>query len=93
MYYTATTFINALDGEAAARETLHIFSHEVKDTFGLGMGMHESQRGNYETPKRIFEEGVNIFKSIRHINFQLVLTSEIGHTMTMEQAIQLALTS
>jgi len=124
MFYTTTTFINAPDGEAAARETLHIFSHEVKDSFGLGMaylnmarvsashgdddgvkkyfeklgelmrempksfqvgmfylgtGMHESQRGNYETAKKIFEDGVNIFKSIRHINFQLVLTSEIGH--------------
>jgi predicted ATPase/class 3 adenylate cyclase len=37
MYYTATTFINAPDGVDAAREGLHIFSHEVYDQFGLGM--------------------------------------------------------
>jgi predicted ATPase/class 3 adenylate cyclase len=37
MYYTATTFIDAPDGADAAREGLHIFSHEVNDQFGLGM--------------------------------------------------------
>jgi hypothetical protein len=43
------------------------------------MGMAESDRGNYETAKKIFEDGVNIFKGMRNINFQLVLRSEIGH--------------
>ncbi len=37
MYYTASTFINAPDGEAAAQEGLKIFSEEVNDSFGLGM--------------------------------------------------------
>ncbi len=36
-YFTATTFINAPDGEAAAQEGLDIFSNEVNDSFGLGM--------------------------------------------------------
>ncbi|MDO8753075.1 MAG: hypothetical protein Q7J80_04190, partial [Anaerolineales bacterium] len=36
-YYTATTFISAPDGEAAAREGLDIFTNEVNDSFGLGM--------------------------------------------------------
>jgi predicted ATPase/class 3 adenylate cyclase len=36
MYYTASTFINAPDGEEAAREAFQIFSHEVNDSFGLG---------------------------------------------------------
>jgi tetratricopeptide (TPR) repeat protein len=124
MYYTATTFVKMPDREAAAREALDIFSHEVQDRFGLGMsylnmarvsasqgdeqqtqmyfgklkelyretpksiqvgmfllglGADESARGNYAEAKKIFEEGVEVFKSIRSINFQLVLTSEIGH--------------
>jgi predicted ATPase/class 3 adenylate cyclase len=37
MYYTASTFINAPDGEAAAQEGLQIFSQEVNDSFGLGL--------------------------------------------------------
>ena len=37
VYYTASTFINAPDGEAAAREGLQIFSQEVNDSLGLGM--------------------------------------------------------
>jgi predicted ATPase/class 3 adenylate cyclase len=37
MYDTATTFINAPDGEKAAQEALHIFSQEVNDNLGLGM--------------------------------------------------------
>jgi predicted ATPase len=37
MYYTATGFIHAPDSEDAAREGLHIFTHEVEDRFGLGM--------------------------------------------------------
>jgi hypothetical protein len=36
-YYTASTFINAPDGEAAVQEAFHIFSQEVNDNFGLGM--------------------------------------------------------
>jgi predicted ATPase/class 3 adenylate cyclase len=38
MYYTATGFIHAPDRNDAAREGYHIFSHEVNDSFGLGMG-------------------------------------------------------
>jgi predicted ATPase/class 3 adenylate cyclase len=37
MYYTATTFINAPGGEAAAQEGLKIFTEEVNDSFGLGI--------------------------------------------------------
>jgi predicted ATPase/class 3 adenylate cyclase len=36
-YFTATTFINAPEGEAAAQEGLDIFTHEVNDSFRLGM--------------------------------------------------------
>ncbi len=36
-YYTATSFLHASDQEAAAREGLEIFSHQVDDRFGLGM--------------------------------------------------------
>ncbi len=37
IYFFATTFISAPDGEAAAQEGLDIFSNEVNDSFGLGM--------------------------------------------------------
>jgi len=47
--------------------------------FHLGMGMDESARGNYQSAKKIFEDGLKIFKGIGHVNFQVVLTSELGH--------------
>jgi predicted ATPase/class 3 adenylate cyclase len=37
MYFTASMFINAPGGVEAAQEGLEIFSHEVRDNFGLGM--------------------------------------------------------
>jgi len=45
----------------------------------MGMGMDESRQGNYETAKTLFEDGLNIFKRLRNKNFQLVMTSELGH--------------
>ena len=47
--------------------------------FYLGMGHSEKARGNYETAKVYFEEGLNIFKHLRNWGFQLIMTSEIGH--------------
>ncbi len=47
--------------------------------FFLGMGMDESGRRNYAAAKKIFEDGLAIFKGIRNLNFQLVLKSELGH--------------
>ena len=47
--------------------------------FHLSMGMDESARGNYETAKRIFEEGLKFFKGMSSLNFQIVMKSEIGH--------------
>jgi len=47
--------------------------------FFLGMGMEESIHGNYETAKHIFEDGLNIFRRLRNKNFQMVMTSELGH--------------
>ncbi|MDQ3006512.1 MAG: AAA family ATPase, partial [Chloroflexota bacterium] len=37
IYYTATGFIHMPDREEAAREGFHIFSHEINDSFGMGM--------------------------------------------------------
>ncbi|HKY54613.1 MAG TPA: AAA family ATPase, partial [Anaerolineales bacterium] len=124
MYYTASTFINAPDGEQAAQEAFQIFSQEVNDSFGLGiaymnmarvaskkgdenerdryigklkemarkmpksfqssmfilaMGMDERMRGNYETARKIFEEGLELFRRLRSKNFVLVMKSELGH--------------
>ena len=47
--------------------------------FFLGMGMDETGRRNYAAAKKIFEDGLAIFKGIRNLNFQLVLKSELGH--------------
>jgi len=62
------------------RELLHETprSFEV-GLFYLGMGVDESRRGNYAKAKKIFEEGMALFKGIRYINIQLILASEIGH--------------
>ncbi|HXQ37996.1 MAG TPA: tetratricopeptide repeat protein, partial [Anaerolineales bacterium] len=124
MYYTATTFINAPDGEAAAREALQIFSQEVNDSFGLGIaymnmarvaankgdesekeryfgklretvrempksfqismfllgiGLDERIRGNYNAARKIFEDGLEIFRRLHSRNFILVMRSELGH--------------
>jgi len=47
--------------------------------FHLSTGMTENIQGNYETAKALFEEGLNVFKHIRNWNFQLIMTSELGH--------------
>jgi hypothetical protein len=47
--------------------------------FFLGMGLDESNRGNYGTAKQHFEDGLNIFRLVRNKNFQIVMTSELGH--------------
>ena len=47
--------------------------------FYLGMGMTENIQGNYEIAKALFEEGMHVFKHIRNWNFQLIMTSELGH--------------
>jgi predicted ATPase/class 3 adenylate cyclase len=47
--------------------------------FYLGSGMAENIQGNYEIAKALFEEGMNIFKHIRNWNFQLIMSSELGH--------------
>jgi predicted ATPase/class 3 adenylate cyclase len=47
--------------------------------FYLSTGMTENIQGNYETAKALFEEGLNVFKHIRNWNFQLIMTSELGH--------------
>jgi len=62
------------------REILHETprSFEV-GLFYLGMGVDESRLGNYAEAKKIFEEGLSLFKGIRYVNIQLILASEIGH--------------
>ncbi len=47
--------------------------------FYLGTGMDENIHGNYEAAKVLFEEGLSVFNQIRNWNFQLIMTSELGH--------------
>ncbi len=47
--------------------------------FYLSTGMTENIHGNYETAKALFEEGLKVFNQIRNWNFQLIMTSELGH--------------
>jgi tetratricopeptide (TPR) repeat protein len=47
--------------------------------FHLGMGMDERLRGNYDTARKIFEEGLEMFKRLHSKNFVLVMRSELGH--------------
>jgi hypothetical protein len=48
--------------------------------FYLGMGHNETAQGNLGAAKVNFEEGLSIFRHLRHPGFQLVMTSEIGLT-------------
>jgi tetratricopeptide (TPR) repeat protein len=45
----------------------------------VGIGLDESVHGNYGTAKQIFEDGLNIFRRLRNKNFQMIMTSELGH--------------
>jgi hypothetical protein len=47
--------------------------------FLLGMGMDERIRGNYDTAKKIFEEGREAFRGIHSKYFVQVMSSELGH--------------
>ena len=47
--------------------------------FFMGIGMGESEAGNYQSAKQFFEDGLKIFRRLRNKNFQTVLTSELGH--------------
>ncbi len=47
--------------------------------FFLGIALDESVRGNYETAKQLFENGLNIFRRLRNRNFQTIFASELGH--------------
>jgi hypothetical protein len=47
--------------------------------FILGMGMDERMRGNYDTARNIFEEGLELFKRLRSKTFVMVMRSELGH--------------
>lgn len=47
--------------------------------FYLGTGMSENIAGNYETAKMYIEEGLSVFKQMRNWNFELIMTSELGH--------------
>ncbi len=44
MYYTATAFAYMPDRDEAALEGFHIFSQEIEDSFGLGMGYMNMSR-------------------------------------------------
>ncbi len=58
--------------------------HETPLSFQVGMvflamGLDESANGNYETARKIFEDGLEIFTRVRSMNFKLVMKSELGH--------------
>ena len=60
MYYTATAFVYMPDRDEAALEGFHIFSEEIEDSWGLGMGYMNMARlaaakGN-ETEKEMYFE-------------------------------------
>jgi len=62
------------------REMLHETPRSLEvGAFYLGIGADESRRGNYAEAKKIFEEGLGLFKGISYVNIQLILASEIGH--------------
>ena len=76
-YYTASTFIDLPGAEEAAQEALTIFTEEVNDVFGLGMD--ERMRGNYDSARKVFEEGRDAFLRVHSKYFVQVMNSELGH--------------
>ncbi|HEX5839437.1 MAG TPA: adenylate/guanylate cyclase domain-containing protein [Anaerolineales bacterium] len=48
--------------------------------FYLGTGLNERIHGNFEAAKSSFEEGLHVFRTLRNWNFQIIMTSELGHT-------------
>jgi tetratricopeptide (TPR) repeat protein len=51
--------------------------------FYLVTGMNERIHGNFEAAQAYFEEGLNVFRTLRNWNFEIILTSELGHTVRM----------
>lgn len=47
--------------------------------FILGIGMDERLRGNYDSARKSFEEGLELYKRLRSKHFVLVMRSELGH--------------
>jgi tetratricopeptide (TPR) repeat protein len=47
--------------------------------FYLGTGMNERTLGHYDSAKTYFEEGLVVFRNLRNLNFELIMTSELGH--------------
>jgi hypothetical protein len=50
----------------------------------LGTGYSERFAGHLDAAKQHFEEGLNIFKQLRHKGFENVMRSEIGHIARMQ---------
>ncbi|MFT3896019.1 MAG: adenylate/guanylate cyclase domain-containing protein [Anaerolineales bacterium] len=47
--------------------------------FYMGLGMSESEAGNFDSAMHFFEDSMKIFKRLRNRNFENVVTSELGH--------------
>jgi len=62
------------------RELVHEMPRSFQvSMFLLGMGMDERIRGNYDTAKKLFEEGREAFGRIHSKYFVQVMSSELGH--------------
>jgi predicted ATPase/class 3 adenylate cyclase len=88
MAYQNMVSVAAQKGDLSAKEEyfrkLKELMREVPTSFQagiffLGIGLDESVRGNYETARPIFENGLNIFRHLRNRNFQTICASELGH--------------
>ena len=88
MAYQNMVSIAAQKGDLAEKEK---YFRKLKEVMGeaptsfqagiffLGIGLDESVRGNYETAKQIFENGLQIFRRLRNKAFQSIFLSELGH--------------
>jgi predicted ATPase/class 3 adenylate cyclase len=88
MAYANMARVAASKGDLKAKQK---YSEKLKGLIGelpvsfqtglifMGMGMDESRQGNYGTAKTLFEDALDIFKRLRNKNFQMGMTSELGH--------------
>ena len=88
MAYMNMARLSASKGDESEKERyigkLRAMVHEMPKSFQIsmfipGIGMDERLRGNYDTARKIFEEGLELFKRLRSRNFVLVMRSELGH--------------
>ena len=86
--YMNMTRIASASGDLNAKQKYYeLLTASVRDVplslqggmFYLSMGFSERGQGNYDLARQHFENGLTVFRQLRHKNFENVMLSELGH--------------